>query len=78
MLKSHSGQQGLGTESSLEGSSLALGPGAYNSAPHPTGYVLTSSTTTRNLLLVLSTGLTPESHWTLEKILAGPISTWPG
>lgn len=40
--------------------------------------LLTSSTTTRNLLLVLSTGLTPDSHWTLEKILAGPMSTWPG
>lgn len=38
----------------------------------------TSSTTTRNLLLVLSTGLTPDNHWTLEKILAGPMSTWPG
>lgn len=38
----------------------------------------TSSTTTRNLLLVLSTGLTPDSHCTLEKILAGPMSTWPG
>lgn len=41
--------------------------------PHsPPRLLLTSSTTTRNLLLVLSTGLTPDSHWTLEKIFGRP------
>lgn len=75
MLKSHSGHQGLGTGEQPGGQQFSPGTSL---CPHPTGYVLTSSTTTRNLLLVLSTGLTPESHWTLEKILAGPISTWPG
>ena len=55
--------------------SFSLGSPCPHSLPR---LLPTSSTTTRNLLLALSTGLTPDSHWTLEKILAGPMSTWPG
>lgn len=40
--------------------------------------VLTSSTTTLNLLFVLRTGFTPESHCTLENTLDGPMRTCPG
>lgn len=54
------------------------GPILCRKRPCVSSSILTSSTTTLNLLFVLRTGFTPESHCTLEKTLEGPMRTCPG